>query len=75
MARNPGNGDVAKFHHFVLTQDILCEIQRLKSEASRFMSILASEATVTFEDEERVLSPQKRQTLAREVESLQVNKL
>ena len=50
-------------------QDILSEIQRLKEEANRFIAILAKEE----EDADENLSPARRQTLTREVESLQVN--
>ena len=53
--------------HFCL-QDILSEIQRLKEEANRFIAILAKEE----EDADENLSPARRQTLTREVESLQV---
>ena len=49
-------------------QDILSEIQRLKEEANRFIAILAKEE----EDADENLSPARRQTLTREVESLQV---
>ncbi len=48
-------------------QDVLSEIQRLKEEANRFIAILAAE-----DEEEEEMSPQKRQNLTREVESLQV---
>ena len=49
-------------------QDILSEIQRLKEEANRFVAILAKEE----EEADENLSPARRQTLTREVESLQV---
>ena len=56
-------------HKSVCTlQDILSEIQRLKEEANRFIAILAKEE----EDADENLSPARRQTLTREVESLQV---
>ena len=48
----------------------MSEIQRLKEEANRFISILAKEE----EESDENLSPSKRQTLTREVESLQVRK-
>ena len=46
----------------------MSEIQRLKEEANRFIAILAKEE----EDADENLSPARRQTLTREVESLQV---
>jgi hypothetical protein len=45
----------------------LSEIQRLKVEASRFVAILEQE-----HEEESKMSPEKRENLTREVESLQV---
>ena len=48
----------------------MSEIQRLKEEANRFIAILAKEE----EDADENLSPARRQTLTREVESLQVIK-
>ena len=50
-------------------QDVLSEIQRLKQEAKRFIAILSQES------DDETLSPTKRQSLTREVESLQVNLL
>ena len=52
-------------------QDVLNEITRLKEEANRFISILSQEDDPDKSDE--LLSPGKRQSLTREVESLQVN--
>lgn len=52
----------------IYLQDILSEIQRLKEEANRFIAILAKEE----EDADENLSPARRQTLTREVDSLQV---
>ena len=49
---------------------MLAEIQRLKEEANRFISILAEEDDPEKANE--LLSPGKRQSLTREVESLQV---
>ena len=49
---------------------MLSEIQRLKEEANRFISILSAEDDPEKADE--LLSPGKRQSLTREVESLQV---
>jgi hypothetical protein len=49
---------------------VLAEIQRLKEEANRFISILAEEDDPEKANE--LLSPGKRQSLTREVESLQV---
>ena len=49
---------------------MLSEIQRLKEEANRFISILSVEDDPEKADE--LLSPGKRQSLTREVESLQV---
>ena len=49
---------------------MLGEIQRLKEEANRFISILAEEDDPEKANE--LLSPGKRQSLTREVESLQV---
>ncbi len=49
-------------------QDVLGEIQRLKSEATRFIAILSAEGF----DSDESLSPARKQTLTREVESLQV---
>ena len=46
------------------------EITRLKEEANRFISILSVEDDPEKSDE--LLSPGKRQSLTREVESLQV---
>ena len=46
------------------------EITRLKEEANRFISILSQEEDPEKSDE--LLSPGKRQSLTREVESLQV---
>ena len=54
-----------------LFQDVLNEITRLKEEANRFISILSQEDDPDKSDE--LLSPGKRQSLTREVESLQVN--
>ncbi len=51
----------------VFSQDVVAEIQRLKEEANRFIAILAAQ-----DEEEEDLSPEKRQNLTREVESLQV---
>ena len=53
---------------FISLQDVLAEIQRLKSEANRFLSILNADPNETDDH----LSPEKKQTLTREVESLQV---
>ena len=47
----------------------MSEIQRLKQEAKRFIAILSQES------DDETLSPTKRQSLTREVESLQVNLL
>ena len=52
-----------------LFQDVLSEIQRLKQEAKRFIAILSQES------DDETLSPTKRQSLTREVESLQVSDL
>ena len=49
-------------------QEVLGEIQRLKDEANRFIAILSAEDDSSDEN----LSPAKKQTLTREVESLQV---
>lgn len=54
----------------LLIQEVLSEIQRLKEEANRFISILSSEDDPEKADE--LLSPGKRQSLTREVESLQL---
>merc|ERR1712038_67267 len=51
-------------------EEVLAEIQRLKEEANRFISILAEEDDPEKADE--LLSPGKRQSLTREVESLQL---
>ena len=57
---------------FYLTlQEVLAEIQRLKEEANRFISILAEEDDP--EKADQLLSPGKRQSLTREVESLQAS--
>lgn len=48
----------------------MAEIQRLKEEANRFISILSAEDDPEKADE--LLSPGKRQSLTREVESLQL---
>ena len=53
-------------------QDVVSEIQRLKDEANRFIAIL--ENNEENESDEN-LSEQKKQTLKREVESLQVRLL
>jgi len=50
--------------------EVLSEIQRLKEEANRFISILAEEDDPEKANE--LLSPGKRQSLTREVESLQL---
>ena len=55
---------------FSKLQEVLAEIQRLKEEANRFISILAEEDDPEKANE--LLSPGKRQSLTREVESLQV---
>jgi len=47
-------------------EDVLSEIQRLKQEAKRFIAILSQES------DDETLSPTKRQSLTREVESLQL---
>lgn len=49
---------------------VLAEIQMLKDEANRFISILSSEDDPEKANE--MLSPSKRQSLTREVESLQL---
>ena len=54
----------------LLIQEVLSEIQRLKEEANRFISILSAEDDPEKADE--LLSPGKRQSLTREVESLQL---
>ena len=46
------------------------EIQRLKAEASRFIAILSQEEE--YEKSDQQLSPTKKQSLTKEVESLQV---
>jgi hypothetical protein len=51
----------------------LGEIQRLKAEASRFIAILSQEEE--YEKNDQQLSPAKRQSLTKEVESLQVRKI
>nr|XP_040572062.1 probable E3 ubiquitin-protein ligase bre1 isoform X1 [Lepeophtheirus salmonis] len=51
-------------------QDVFSEIQRLKDEANRFIAILSQEED-RYEDEEK-MSPQKKQILQREIESLQL---
>lgn len=51
-------------------EDVLNEITRLKEEANRFISILSQEDDPEKTDE--LLSPGKRQSLTREVESLQL---
>merc|ERR1719500_72709 len=51
-------------------EEVLAEIQRLKEEANRFISILAEEDDPEKANE--LLSPGKRQSLTREVESLQL---
>jgi len=51
-------------------EDVLNEITRLKEEANRFISILSQEDDPDKSDE--LLSPGKRQSLTREVESLQL---
>ena len=56
-------------YFFSYFQDVLSEIQRLKQEAKRFIAILSQES------DDETLSPTKRQSLTREVESLQVNLL
>lgn len=48
----------------------MAEIQRLKAEANRFITILSQEDDPEKANE--MLSPAKRQSLTREVESLQV---
>ena len=53
-------------HKHLYFQDVLSEIQRLKQEAKRFIAILSQES------DDETLSPTKRQSLTREVESLQV---
>ena len=57
------------FLDYSTLQDILSEIQRLKEEANRFIAILSREEEA---DSDENLSPAKKQTLTREVESLQV---
>ena len=51
-------------------QEVLGEIQRLKAEASRFIAILSQEEE--YEKSDQQLSPTKKQSLTKEVESLQV---
>ena len=57
-------------HTTIFSQEVLGEIQRLKEEANRFIAILSTEDDPERADE--LLSPNKRQSLTREVESLQV---
>ncbi len=52
----------------LFAQDVISEIQRLKEEANRFIAILASED----DEDDSHLTPARRQTLTKEVESLQV---
>ena len=59
-------------HKSFCTQDILSEIQRLKEEARRYLSLLSQEEDGEHNDDQ--LSPSKKQSLTREVESLQVNR-
>lgn len=49
-------------------QEVFGEIQRLKDEANRFIAILSAE-----DESDEHLSPERKQTLTREVESLQVS--
>ena len=49
---------------------MLSEIQRLKEEAKRYLSLLSQEEDGENSDDQ--LSPSKKQSLTREVESLQV---
>ena len=51
-----------------MKQDVLSEIQRLKEEANRYLSLLSQEE----ENNDDQLSPAKKQSLTKEVESLQV---
>lgn len=51
-------------------EEVLAEIQRLKEEANRFIAVLSQEEDGEKSDE--LLSPTKRQSLTREVESLQL---
>ena len=50
-------------------QDVLSEIQRLKEEANRYLRLLSQEE----ENNDDQLSPAKKQSLTKEVESLQVS--
>ena len=52
-------------------QEVLSEIQRLKEEANRYLSLLSQEEHGESDD---LLSPSKKQSLTKEVESLQVCK-
>ena len=54
----------------IFLQDVLSEIQRLKEEANRYLSLLSQEEDGENSDDQ--LSPSKKQSLTREVESLQV---
>ena len=54
----------------VLFQDILSEIQRLKEEANKYLRVLSQEED--YENNDDQLSPAKKQSLTKEVESLQV---
>ena len=66
------NGQTTFEKYFILyLQEVLAEIQRLKEEANRFISILAEEDDPERADQ--LLSPGKRQSLTREVESLQAS--
>ena len=49
---------------------MLSEIQRLKEEANRYLSLLSQEEDCETNDD--LLSPGKKQSLTKEVESLQV---
>ena len=66
----PNVADPRRAFFFSKLQEVLAEIQRLKEEANRFISILAEEDDPEKANE--LLSPGKRQSLTREVESLQV---